>query len=58
MPAQMSEDEIKKIVEEAVSESGAEGPQDMGKVMKLVMPKVKGRADGKLVNETVKAALG
>jgi hypothetical protein len=58
MPAQMSEDEIKKAVAEAVAESGAEGPKDMGKLMKVLMPRVKGRADGKLVNEIVRAALG
>jgi len=58
MPKQLSEDEINKLVQESVAESGAEGPKDMGKVMKVLMPKVKGRADGKLVNELVKAALG
>ncbi len=58
MPQQMGREEIEALVKEAVSESGAKGPADMGKVMKVLMPKVKGRADGRLVNELVKAALG
>lgn len=57
LPQQMSEEEVAKIVDEAVAESGATQPKDMGAVMKLVMPKVKGRADGKLVNELVKSRL-
>lgn len=57
-PAGLSEAEIKAIVESAVAESGAKTPQDMGKVMKVLMPQVKGRADGKLVNDLVKARLG
>jgi uncharacterized protein YqeY len=58
MPQQMGREEIEALVRDAVAESGAAGPADMGKVMKVLMPKVKGRADGKLVNEVVKAALG
>jgi uncharacterized protein len=58
MPQQMGREEIEALVKEAIAESGAAGPNDMGKVMKVLMPKVKGRADGKLVNEVVKAALG
>jgi uncharacterized protein len=58
MPQQMGRAEIEALVKEAVAESGATGPGDMGKVMKVLMPKVKGRADGKLVNEVVKAVLG
>lgn len=57
-PAGLSEAEIKAIIDAAVTESGAKTPQDMGKVMKVLMPQVKGRADGKLVNELVKARLG
>lgn len=57
LPSQMSGPEIEKIVEEAVKSSNAAGPADMGKVMKLVMPKVAGRADGKLVNEIVRKKL-
>ena len=58
MPRQMGREEIEALVKDAVAESGAKGPGDMGKVMKVLMPKVKGRADGKLVNEVVKEALG
>ena len=58
MPQQMGRGEIEALVKDAVAESGAKGPSDMGKVMKVLMPKVKGRADGKLVNEVVKEALG
>lgn len=57
-PKGLSEEEIKALVDEAVAASGAAAPSDMGKVMKVLMPQVKGRADGKLVNELVKARLG
>ena len=57
LPKQLSKDEIKSLVQEAIAASGAASPKDMGKVMKELMPKVKGRADGKLVNEVVKEAL-
>lgn len=57
LPAQLSEAELKEIVQQAIRESGASGPQAMGVVMKLVMPKVAGRADGKRVNELVKQSL-
>ncbi len=57
LPQQMSEDEVSAIVDDAVCESGASEPKDMGAVMKLVMPKVKGRADGKLVNRIVQSRL-
>ncbi|MCM2322589.1 MAG: GatB/YqeY domain-containing protein [Oligoflexia bacterium] len=58
MPAQMGEDEVRKIVDWAVTEAKASSPKDMGNVMKLLMPKVQGRADGKLVNQLVKERLG
>ena len=58
MPAQMSEDEVRKLVDWAVTESKASGPKDMGNVMKLLMPKVQGRADGKLVNQLVRERIG
>ena len=58
MPEQMGEAEIRKLVEWAVTESKAAGPKDMGNVMKLLMPKVQGKADGKLVNQIVKEKLG
>lgn len=57
LPAQMSEEEITEIVQQAVEESGASSMKDIGQVMKLVMPKVKGRADGKRINELVREAL-
>lgn len=57
LPEQMSEEEVKKYVDEAVTTSGATTPQDMGKVMALLMPKVKGKADGSLVSRLVKEAL-
>lgn len=58
MPAQMDEAELRKIVAWAVSEAKATTAKDMGNVMKLLMPKVQGRADGKLVNQIVRESLG
>jgi uncharacterized protein YqeY len=58
MPEQLSDEDLNAIVGDAVAESGASSPQEMGKVMGLVMPKVKGRADGKRVSATVKEKLG
>jgi uncharacterized protein len=57
MPEQIGDDELQAIVGDAVAESGANSPQEMGKVMSLVMPKVKGRADGKRVSAVVKEKL-
>lgn len=57
LPSRMPEGEIEKIVAEAISQSGAAGMKDIGNVMKLVMPKTAGRADGKLVNEIVRRKL-
>lgn len=57
LPAQLTEAEIRAIVNEAVATSGASGPSAMGAVMRLVMPRVKGAADGKLVNRVVQEAL-
>jgi uncharacterized protein YqeY len=57
MPEQISDEELGAIVGDAVAESGASSPQEMGKVMSLVMPKVKGRADGKRVSAAVKEKL-
>jgi uncharacterized protein YqeY len=57
MPEQLSGDEIVGLVQKAIGESGAQGAKDMGKVMKVLMPLVAGRADGKLVNEIVKDQL-
>lgn len=57
LPEQLNEDEIKKIVEEAVAETAAASIKDMGKVMAVITPKVKGRADMKLVGGFVKKML-
>lgn len=51
LPEQLGEEELRGIVKQAVEESGAESPRQMGLVMKIVMPKIKGRADGKLVSK-------
>jgi uncharacterized protein YqeY len=57
LPAQMGDDELRTIVTESVAASGATSAKDMGAVMKLVMPRVKGQADGKRVNQFVREAL-
>lgn len=57
MPKQMSTDEVHQVVEETIDEVGAMSMKDFGKVMGAIMPKVKGKADGKVVNETVKQVL-
>jgi uncharacterized protein YqeY len=57
LPEQLSDEELGQIVGDAVAESGASSPKEMGKVMALVMPKVKGRADGKRVSAAVKELL-
>jgi uncharacterized protein YqeY len=57
LPEPLSEDELRAAVDEAVAETGASGPSDMGRVMQAVMPKVKGRADGKIVSRMVKDRL-
>jgi uncharacterized protein len=57
LPEQLSEDEVRAAVDEAVAETGAEGMRDMGTVMSAVMPKVKGRADGKQVSALVRERL-
>ncbi|MGN7761161.1 MULTISPECIES: GatB/YqeY domain-containing protein [Paenibacillus] len=53
LPEQLSEEEIKVIVQQTIQETGASSKSEMGKVMSALMPKVKGRADGKLVNQAV-----
>lgn len=58
LPQPLSEDEIKSLIQASITEAGATGVQDLGKVMKLVMPRVSGRSDGKRVNELAKALLG
>ena len=57
LPSQLSHDELDEIVKEAVASTGASSMKDMGKIMQAVMPKIKGRADGKMVNELAKKYL-
>lgn len=57
LPEQLTEEEIRKMVEDAVKESGAASPRDMGKVMSILRPKTAGKADGKLVSDIVKERL-
>lgn len=57
LPEQLSEAELEKIVSEAIAESGAQSLKEMGKVMGLLMPRVKGRADGGLVRRLVEQQL-
>ena len=57
MPEPLSEDELKVIVKQAVATTQAAGPSDMGKVMGVVMPQVKGRADGGIIRTLVQDAL-
>jgi hypothetical protein len=57
LPAELSEDDLRAIVERAVRESGAESPKDMGVAMKQAMAAVDGRADGKRVSGLVRASL-
>ncbi len=57
LPAQLSEDEIKKLIAAAIASTGAAGPADMGKVMGAIKPQIAGKADGAVVSSLVKAAL-
>jgi uncharacterized protein YqeY len=57
LPAELSDDELGALVDEAIAASGASGPQEMGKVMGAVMPKVGGRADGNRVSALVRERL-
>lgn len=57
MPEMMSEDDVRKIVQEKITASGATGPQDMGKVMGPIMGQLKGKADGKMISNLVKEEL-
>ncbi|MEW9701604.1 GatB/YqeY domain-containing protein [Paenibacillus sp. SI8] len=58
MPQQLSEEEVKAIVQQTIQQVGASSKADMGKVMTALMPQVKGRADGKLINQLVQQLLG
>ena len=57
LPEQLSEDEIKKLITDAIAQTGASGPAGMGQVMKLISPQTAGKADGGMVSSLVKAAL-
>ncbi|MGO9831165.1 MAG: GatB/YqeY domain-containing protein [Myxococcaceae bacterium] len=57
LPQQLSKDELSALVQAAVTATAAKGPRDMGAVMKALLPKVQGRAEGKAVSDAVKAAL-
>jgi uncharacterized protein len=57
LPQQLSADELRAKVDEAVAKVGAQGPKDMGAVMKALLPEVQGRAEGKAVSDLVKARL-
>ncbi len=57
LPEQMTEQELDKVVKETINQVGAESIKDIGKVMSAVLPKVKGRAEGKLVNQAVRKFL-
>jgi uncharacterized protein YqeY len=58
LPKQLSPEELDEVIRSAISESGAKSAGDMGKLMKVLMPKVKGAADGKIVNQRVRELLG
>ncbi|RLB68154.1 MAG: GatB/YqeY domain-containing protein [Deltaproteobacteria bacterium] len=58
LPKALSENELENLVKEAIAETQATSKKDMGKIMKVVMPKIAGRADGKAVNQMVARLLG
>lgn len=58
MPEQISEDEVKKFIADAISSTGAAGPKDMGKVMGVISAKIKGKFDGSRASTLVKEMLG
>lgn len=57
-PQQLNAGDIEALVKGIIAETGASGKKDLGKVMQALMPKVKGRSDGKLVNQIVQSLLG
>jgi uncharacterized protein YqeY len=57
LPRQLTRDEVSELVLQAIAESGARSAGDMGKVMKVLMPRVAGRSDGRMVSEVVKEKL-
>ena len=58
LPQQLSEAELKGLIQEAIKATGATSKQDVGRIMKEVMPKIKGRADGKQINQVALSLLG
>ncbi len=58
LPRQLTEEELREIIQDVIKETGAVGSKDMGKVIKSVMAKAKGQVDGKVVSELVKNLLG
>lgn len=58
LPQQLSREEIEAMARQAIAETGATTPKEMGQVMKVLMPRLKGQADGKLVNTVVRELLG
>lgn len=58
LPAPLTAEELDRMIRQAVAATGASGPQDMGKVMKELMPSIQGRADGKTVSAAVREVLG
>jgi uncharacterized protein YqeY len=57
MPPQLTEDEVRALIKEAIEEVGALDPRDMGKVMKVLMPRIVGRSEGSFASRTVKEFL-
>lgn len=57
LPAQMSEQEVRVLAQAVIEEVGASSPSDLGRVMGAIMPRVKGRADGRMVNQVVRELL-
>ncbi|MFZ5989813.1 MAG: GatB/YqeY domain-containing protein [Bacillota bacterium] len=58
LPKQLTEEELEVIVKDTIQETGASSAKDIGKIMQAVLPKIKGRADGKMVNQIVKKLIG
>lgn len=58
LPEQVSEEELKKRIQEILADTGAQSPRDIGKVMKIVIPEFKGKADGAIIKDLVSELLG
>jgi uncharacterized protein YqeY len=57
LPQQLAREELEELARQAIADANAESPSDMGQVMRILMPQVKGRADGKLVSQVVREQL-